>query len=97
MPYFDVWRLCINAIEKSVLKVTSKGQVTLRKDVLAHLGVKAGDRIAVETRPDGRVEIRALRKPGKISDAFGCLNYQGPLFTIEEINEAIEQGWAGLP
>jgi hypothetical protein len=51
----------------------------------------------VETQPNGRVEIRAARKTGKISDAFGCLKYEGRAFSIEEINDAIERGWAGLP
>jgi bifunctional DNA-binding transcriptional regulator/antitoxin component of YhaV-PrlF toxin-antitoxin module len=84
-------------MEKTELKVTSKGQVTLRRDVLAHLGVKPGDKILVETLPDGRVAMKAARKTGKISDAFGCLKYEGRAFTIEEINDAIERGWAGLP
>jgi bifunctional DNA-binding transcriptional regulator/antitoxin component of YhaV-PrlF toxin-antitoxin module len=32
----------------STLTVTAKGQVTLRKDILQHLGVHPGDKIAVE-------------------------------------------------
>ena len=39
----------------STLTVTSKGQVTLRKDVLDHLGVQPGQRISVDKLPDGRV------------------------------------------
>ena len=31
----------------STLTVTSKGQVTLRKDLLTHLGVHPGDKITV--------------------------------------------------
>jgi bifunctional DNA-binding transcriptional regulator/antitoxin component of YhaV-PrlF toxin-antitoxin module len=82
----------------TVLKVTAKGQVTLRKDLLAHLGVGPGDKIAIVTLPDGRMEMKADRKTGKISDAFGCLKQEGgPVFTIEEINDAIERGWAGAP
>jgi AbrB family looped-hinge helix DNA binding protein len=80
----------------TVLTVTAKGQVTLRKDVLAHLGVKPGDKISVETRPDGRVEMKAERKTGKISDIFGMLKCEeGKGLTIEEINQIIEKGWAG--
>jgi AbrB family looped-hinge helix DNA binding protein len=86
----------MSVLDKTVLKVTSKGQVTLRKDVLAHLGVRPGDKIAVQTMPDGKVTLKAERKTGKISDAFGCLYQEGRrAFTIEEINEAISQGWAG--
>jgi AbrB family looped-hinge helix DNA binding protein len=40
----------------TTLTVTSKGQVTLRKDVLEHLGVSPGEQISVEKLPDGRIE-----------------------------------------
>ena len=33
------------------LTVTAKGQVTLRKDVLNHLGVRPGDKITVHMHP----------------------------------------------
>ena len=39
----------------STLSVTAKGQVTLRKDLLKHLGVKPGDKIDVNMLPDGRI------------------------------------------
>jgi AbrB family looped-hinge helix DNA binding protein len=81
----------------STLKITAKGQVTLRKELLKHLGVRAGDRVAVETLPNGRLEVRAVRGTGHISDVFGMLKQEGgPKFTIEEINEAIADGWAGV-
>jgi AbrB family looped-hinge helix DNA binding protein len=80
----------------SVLTVTSRGQVTLKKDILKHLGVNPGDRINVEMLPDGRVEVRADRRKGKISDAFGMLKREGQRpVSIEEMNEAIRKGWAG--
>jgi bifunctional DNA-binding transcriptional regulator/antitoxin component of YhaV-PrlF toxin-antitoxin module len=76
--------------------VTAKGQVTLRKEFLAHLGVAPGDKIAVEKLPDGRLEIKADRRTGKISDSFGMLKREGqPTLTIDEMNEIIQQGWAG--
>ena len=80
----------------STLSVTAKGQVTLRKEVLRHLGVKPGDKIDVDMLPDGRIEVRAARKTGKITDAFGMLYREdGPRLSIEEINDAIAKGWAG--
>jgi len=80
----------------STLKVTAKGQVTLRKDILKHLGVSPGDQVAVDVLPGGRIEVRAAKRTGKISDVFGML-YQpdGPRLTIDEINESIAAGWAG--
>jgi AbrB family looped-hinge helix DNA binding protein len=84
------------AAAMSTLTVTAKGQVTLRKDVLAHLGVRPGDKIVVETRPDGRIEMKAARPTGRISDVFGCLKRpDGPSLSIEEITAAAARGWAG--
>jgi AbrB family looped-hinge helix DNA binding protein len=77
------------------LTVSSKGQVTLKKPVLAHLGVQPGQKVAIELRPDGGVELRPA-PTGKISEAFGVLPpYEGPVVTIEEMNEVIARGWAG--
>ena len=79
----------------STLTVTAKGQVTLRKDILKHLGVHPGEKIAVDKLPDGRIEVRAARPTGKISDAFNFLKKNGPSLSIEEINKIAARGWAG--
>ena len=81
----------------STLTVTGKGQVTLRKEVLRHLGVQPGEKVDVDLLPGGRVEVRAARRKGNNSDAFGILKRKGqPTLSIEEINEITAQGWAGL-
>jgi AbrB family looped-hinge helix DNA binding protein len=78
------------------LTVTAKGQVTLRKELLEHLGVRPGERITVDKLPDGRIEVRAARPTGKISDAFNFLKKaNGPVLSIEEISEIATRGWAG--
>jgi hypothetical protein len=80
----------------STLTITAKGQVTLRKDVLEHLGVHPGEKITVDKLPHGRVELRAVRRAGKISDVFNRFKREdGPSLSIEEISEAIRRGWAG--
>jgi len=80
----------------STLTVTAKGQVTLRKDLLDHLGVRPGDRITVDKLPDGRIEVRAARPTGQISDVFGLLKQpNGPTLSIKEMGEIAAQGWAG--
>jgi len=80
----------------STLTVTAKGQVTLRKDVLKHLGVEPGEKITVEKLPDGRIEMKAERPTGKISDVFGFLKKaRRRSLSIEEINEIAKRGWAG--
>jgi bifunctional DNA-binding transcriptional regulator/antitoxin component of YhaV-PrlF toxin-antitoxin module len=80
----------------STLTITAKGQITLRKDLLQHLGVHPGEKISVDKLPDGRIAVRAAQPTGNISDAFGMLKRaDGPTLTIEEMNEAIAKGWAG--
>ena len=80
----------------STLTITAKGQVTLRRDLLEHLGVQPGEKVSVEKLPDGRIEVKAVRPTGKISDVFDFLKRDdGPSLSIEEINDIIADGWAG--
>lgn len=81
----------------SSLTITAKGQVTLRKEVLEHLGVGPGQKIVVTMLPDGRLEVRAAAQ-GPISAVFGMLKRpSGPVLSIEAMNEIAQQGWAGDP
>ena len=78
------------------LTVTTKGQVTLRKDVLNHLGVQPGGRIVVDKLPDGRVEVRAERPQGRISDVFNVLKpAKGKALSLAQIERITTRGWAG--
>ena len=80
----------------STLKVTAKGQVTLRKDLLNHLGVRPGETLTVNKLPDGTIEVRAARPTGRISDIFGILKRKGQRrVSIEEMNETVSRAWAG--
>ncbi|WP_291521404.1 AbrB/MazE/SpoVT family DNA-binding domain-containing protein [Acidithiobacillus sp.] len=80
----------------STLTVTAKGQVTLPRDVLRHLGVHPGEKITVDKLPDGRISVQAARPTGQISDVFNCLKREiGPSLSIEEINNLTAQAWAG--
>lgn len=80
-----------------ILTVTAKGQVTLRKDLLQHLGVRPGDKIIVDKLPDGRIEVKAVRPASTISDVFGMLRKKkrSASLSIEEIDEIAARGWAG--
>lgn len=77
------------------LTVTAKGQITLRREVLVHLGVRPGDKVDVDLLNDGRMQVRA--RPGKsVATIFGMLAKPGtPRRSIEELNEATAAGWAG--
>jgi bifunctional DNA-binding transcriptional regulator/antitoxin component of YhaV-PrlF toxin-antitoxin module len=79
----------------STLTITAKGQVTLRKDILKHLGVEPGAKIVVDKLPDGRIQVKAA-PTGSITAAFGMLKRKGgPKLTIAEIKEVTARAWAG--
>jgi AbrB family looped-hinge helix DNA binding protein len=79
----------------ATLTVTERGQVTFRKEILQHLGIKPGEKIELDLLPDGRAALRAARPSGTIDDFLGLLaGKTGKVATIDEINEAIARGWA---
>ncbi|MDB5817515.1 MAG: transcriptional regulator [Rhizobacter sp.] len=82
----------------STLTVTSRGQVTLRKEVWQHLGIKPGEQVELALLPDGRAELKAalVRPAGSIKAFFGILAGKSKkVATLEEINNAAAAGWAG--
>ena len=80
----------------ATLTVTAKGQVTFRKDVLQHLGIKPGEKIELALLPDGRGMLKAARSSGSIEDFVGLLaGRTKKVATLEEISDATAEGWAG--
>ena len=80
----------------TTLTITAKGQVTLRKDVLRHLGIQPGDTITVEKLPNGRIAVQASRPQEPISAVFDMLKLDGGRsLSIEEMGAIAAEGWAG--
>jgi len=79
----------------SIVSTTSRGQVTLRKEIFQHVGIRPGEKLEIELLPGGEFRGRAVRKKGKIADVFGILDRKTNVkLTIEEINEAIAKAGA---
>ncbi|MCO5731057.1 AbrB/MazE/SpoVT family DNA-binding domain-containing protein [Rhizobium sp. SSA_523] len=78
------------------LTVTVKGQVTLKRDLLQHLGVRPGERIELEKMPGGELRVTAAKAQGSIDSFIGrhAGKVKTPL-TIEDMNEIAAAGWAG--
>jgi len=78
------------------LVVTARGQVTLRRDLLEHLGVRPGGKVTISKLPNGIVEIKAAQSTGKISDVFGFLQTKrrGKSLSINGMNDVIALGWS---
>lgn len=74
--------------------LTSKGQVTLPIAVRRKLGLEQGDKLFFEFEEDGRLLVSAPRKKktGKMEDLIGCLKWDGPPKTLEDMERAIEEG-----
>ena len=80
----------------AVLTVTSRGQVTFRKEVLQHLGIEPGQKIQLDLLPGGRGVLRAAEPAGEIASFVGLLaGRTRKVATIEELDEAAARGWAG--
>jgi len=72
----------------STSTITSKGQITLPKDVRDHLGVREGDRLDFVIAADGGVCILPLS--GSVQRLRGLLRQAGaPAATLAEIDESI--------
>ncbi len=79
----------------TTLTITAKGQVTLKQELLKHLGVSPGEKVQADKLPDGRIIVRAAAQDGRIADFIGCLSHKrGPRLTIDEMKEIATRGWA---
>jgi bifunctional DNA-binding transcriptional regulator/antitoxin component of YhaV-PrlF toxin-antitoxin module len=79
----------------ATLTVTARGQVTFKKDVLQHLGIKPGEKIEIDLLPDGRGMLKAAQPTGSIKSFVGLLAGRSKtIASIDEINSATSSGWA---
>lgn len=77
----------------TTLTVTARGQVTFRKDILRHLGVRRGEKIELDMLPGRRISLRAAKPSGTIDKFIGLLaGKTKKIATLDEINEAAASG-----
>jgi AbrB family looped-hinge helix DNA binding protein len=75
----------------SIATMTSKGQITVPKDVRDELHLVPGSKVMFVRIGPGHVRI--VPRTGKLEDLFGILHRPGQrALTIEEINEGIAEG-----
>lgn len=76
-----------------VATMTSKGQLTIPKEMRDDLGLVAGSKVVFIRLGNG--SYRMLPRTRKASDLVGLLHDPTePVLTIEEMNEIIAEGWA---
>jgi len=80
----------------TTLSLTRKGQLTLKREFLQHLGIRPGERIDCEKMPGGQLRLRPAQPAGDIEDFLGLLaGKTQKVATLEELDEAAAAGWAG--
>ena len=70
--------------------ITSKGQLTLPKEIRDQLGLVAGSKLDFIIEADGSLRVRPLRRGA--ADLFGLLHDPDrAVSTVEQMNEAVGQ------
>jgi AbrB family looped-hinge helix DNA binding protein len=67
--------------------LTSKGQITIPKEVRDALHVDAGDRLQFLVRDDGVVELRP--RTVDLRDLYGVLSHEGKPVSAQDMDAAI--------
>lgn len=80
----------------STLTVTSKGQITLRRELLQFLGIAPGQQLEVNKLANGVLALQA-RTPQGLEAFAGCLPPPARALSVDEMNHIISDGWAGQP
>jgi len=80
------------------LTVTARGQVTFRKEVLQHLGIKPGDKMELDLLPGGKGVLHAAKPAGTMEGFVGLLaGKTTKVASLEEMDQAIAQAWSNAP
>ena len=79
----------------AIATMTSKGQLTVPKEIRDALGLSAGSRVEFSPVGEGEWLVRAVPTHA-LADLAGAIRYRGPVVTLEEMEEAIAAGFAGV-
>lgn len=73
----------------ALAKITTKGQVTIPKNIRESLHLHTGDKIEIVLNHQGEAVIRPISK--KVDDVFGILKRpKQKTVSVEQMNEAIK-------
>ena len=78
----------------TALTITARGQITLKRELLNHLGIAPGQQLEVHKLADGVLALKAAAPLGL--EAFaGCLPPPAkPALSVADMNALIAQRWA---
>jgi AbrB family looped-hinge helix DNA binding protein len=74
-------------------RLSTKGQLIIPKEIRDRHGWTPGIELALEDHGDHVVlrQVESLPKT-TLADVLGCMKYQGPTRTLEDMEDAIAQG-----
>lgn len=75
------------------LTVTSKGQITLKRDLLQYLGISPGQQLEVDKLANGVLALHA-KTPQGLESFAGCLARPSKTLSVDDMNDLIAQSWA---
>ncbi|HYF23944.1 MAG TPA: AbrB/MazE/SpoVT family DNA-binding domain-containing protein [Caulobacteraceae bacterium] len=79
---------------KSTTVLSTKGQVILPKAVRERRGWRPGARLVVQETPEGVLLTEEPAFPRtRPEDVFGCLKYDGPPKTVEEMEAGLAEAF----
>lgn len=77
-------------VPKQTTVLSTKGQVILPKAVRDQRGWKPGTKLTVEQTADGvLLKPEPIFPPTKLDDVYGCLKWNGPPVSLEDMDAAI--------
>ncbi len=80
----------------TALTITTKGQITLRRELLQYLGIAPGQQVEVHKQANGVLTLQA-KAPQGLEAFAGCLPPPSKALSVEDMNAIIATGWAGQP
>jgi AbrB family looped-hinge helix DNA binding protein len=82
----------MTAPEKTTTTLSTKGQLILPQAIRRRHHWGPGTKLIVEDTPEGvLLKPAPLFPPTRPEDVFGCLKYDGPPISIEDMDAAIEK------
>lgn len=77
----------------AIATLSSKGQITIPKDVREDLGLETGSQVMFVKLPGGKYQL--FPRTNDVESLIGLLHVPGsPVLTLEEMDEAIADGAA---
>lgn len=78
----------------TALTITSKGQLTLRRELLQYMGIAPGQQVEIHKQAHGVLTLQA-KAPEGLEAFAGCLPPPAKALSVDEMNAIIASGWAG--